>query len=101
MLPQLLREMIIEDAIASITCTREETGAACQQLLKQHQINSAAEHEAWLQRYGINHPQFQALATRRFRIEKFQGVTWGTTRKQPQVKSANAPGAPPSGTIAA
>lgn len=77
MLPQLLREMIIEGAIASITCTREETAAACQQLLKQHQINSAAEHEAWLKRYGINHPQFQALATRRFRIEKFQGVTWG------------------------
>ncbi len=77
MLPQLLREMIIERAIASITCTPEETAAACQQFLKHHQINSPAEHEAWLKRYGINHPQFQALATRKLRIEKFHGATWG------------------------
>lgn len=77
MLPQLLRETIVERAIASINCTKEEVATACQKFLQQHQINNAATHEAWLRRYGMNHQQFQRLATRKLRIEKFQQATWG------------------------
>ncbi|WP_026733354.1 peptidylprolyl isomerase [Fischerella sp. PCC 9605] len=77
LLPQLLREMIVEGAIASISCTQEEVAIACQKFLQQHQITNAATHEAWLRRYGMTHQQFQALATRKLRIEKFQQQTWG------------------------
>ncbi|MDF5740016.1 MULTISPECIES: hypothetical protein [unclassified Nostoc] len=85
MIPQLLREMIIEkaisewegSAIAPITGIEEEIATACQKFLQQHQINNAATHEAWLRRYGMNQQQFQHLATRKLRIEKFQQATWG------------------------
>ncbi|AKG19990.1 peptidylprolyl isomerase [Calothrix sp. 336/3] len=76
-LPNLLKELIVERAIAPIPCTKEEVTAACQKFFQQHQITSAESHEAWLQRYGMNHPQFQAMATRQLRIAKFQEQTWG------------------------
>lgn len=76
-LPHFLREMIIDKAIANINCTPEEQAGACKHFLKQHQIRNAAEHEVWLKRYGINQEQFQALATRKLRINKFQQATWG------------------------
>ncbi|NWF59328.1 MAG: hypothetical protein HXY43_08475 [Fischerella sp.] len=57
LLPQLLREMIVEGAIASISCTQEEVAIACQKFLQQHQITNAATHEAWLRRYGMTHQQ--------------------------------------------
>lgn len=77
MMPQLLREIIIDRAIAQITCMGEEITTASQQFFKQHQISNPTEHEAWLKRYNLNHNQFQALITRKLRIEKFQQATWG------------------------
>lgn len=81
MLPQLLREIIIDRAIASITCTKEELAAATQHFFQRHKITNAVEHEAWLQRYKINDTQFQALATRKLKIEKWKEVTWGAKLK--------------------
>ncbi|GAA6624088.1 peptidylprolyl isomerase [Scytonema sp. NUACC26] len=77
MMPQFLREILIDRAIAQITCTREEISTASQHFFKQHQISNSTEHEAWLKHYNLNHKQFQALITRKLRIEKFQQETWG------------------------
>lgn len=76
-LPHFLREMITEQAIANINCTQEELRGACKYFLQKNKIKNAAEHEDWLKRYGINQIQFQALATRKLRIDKFQQATWG------------------------
>lgn len=72
LLPQFSRELIIDQAIAPIECTSEETLSACQQLDKQHQITSAIERQTWQERYGMTPAQWQALATRPLRIEKFK-----------------------------
>lgn len=77
MVPQLLQEIVIDRAIEQITCIREEIAVASQQFFKQHQISNSTEHETWLKRYNLNHQQFQALITRKLRIEKFQQATWG------------------------
>lgn len=52
LLPQFSRELIVDQAIAPIECTPEETLTACQQLDKQHQIISATQRQAWLERYS-------------------------------------------------
>lgn len=39
-LPQLLRELLTDQAIASFTSTPEETAIACQQFFQQHQLTS-------------------------------------------------------------
>ena len=78
MLPQLMRESIIDRAIAPLTCTREETARACQQFFERNQLASEIEQQAWMQRYGINSDNLSSISTRRLRIEKFKQATWGS-----------------------
>lgn len=77
MLPQLLHEIIIDQATASISCTDEEQASARQQFYQKHQLTSEANHQAWLVRYGMTPEQLEALAIRELRIEKFKQATWG------------------------
>ena len=77
LLPQLLREMIVDQAIASFTCTPEETASGYHQFLKQQQITSQTALQNWLLCYGITQEKLQALATRQLRIWKFKQATWG------------------------
>ena len=77
MLPQLLRELIIDQAIAPIKCTPEEEARARQQFYAQNQLTSEAKLQAWLEGHGMTAEQLEALATRGLRIEKFKQATWG------------------------
>lgn len=77
LLPQFLRELIIDQAIAPFECTPEETLSTCPQFDEQHQFTGATERQAWLERSGMNSLQWEALVTRRLRIEKFKQATWG------------------------
>ena len=72
-----LREAILDQAIADITCTSEETAIASQQFFQHHQIDSEQALTAWTQYYNINIEKIQALATRPLRIAKFKQATWG------------------------
>lgn len=77
LLPQFLRGVIIDRAIASIECTPQEIAESYQQLCQRYQIQSATQQQAWLKHYGMNPKQLEALATRALRIEKFKQQTWG------------------------
>ena len=77
MLPQFVQELLIDQAIASIDCTAEESTNACQQFYAQNQITNDEERLAWLSRYGMSQAQLESLATRELRIEKFKQMTWG------------------------
>jgi parvulin-like peptidyl-prolyl isomerase len=77
MLPQLVRELLIDEAIAPITLSAEDTLRACQQFYQQHQINSETDLQAWLQARGLSRAQLDALATRSARLEQFKQNTWG------------------------
>ncbi|WP_416666727.1 peptidylprolyl isomerase [Egbenema bharatensis] len=77
MLPQFIQELLIDQAIASIECTPEETAEACEQFYVQTQITDEKARRTWLGRYGMTEEQLQALATRGVRIEKFKQATWG------------------------
>lgn len=77
MLPKLLRESIIDQAIERLQCTPEETASACEQFYTQNQLTTEAARQAWLEHYSISLKQFVALATRKLRIEKFKQATWG------------------------
>ncbi|MEM7554986.1 MAG: peptidylprolyl isomerase [Cyanobacteria bacterium P01_A01_bin.84] len=77
MLPQLLRELIIDRAIASIECTPEEVAHAQKQFYAQHQITSEADMKAWTQFHGLSFDQLGGVTTRQFKIEKFKQISWG------------------------
>ena len=77
MLPQFLREVIVDQAIVSFTCTPEEKASACQQFYEKYQLTSESERQEWLDLYEMTPEQLEALATRGQRIEKFKQATWG------------------------
>ena len=75
-LPQLLRELIIDEAIAPIKCTPEEEDTARQQFYTQNQLTNETQRQAWLQWHRMTPEQLEALATRGLRVEKFKQATW-------------------------
>jgi glycosyltransferase involved in cell wall biosynthesis len=78
MLPKLQQELLIDEAIASFTCSNEEQAKCYQEFCQQHQLSSQAERQAWLQQQNLTETQFLDLATRNLRIEKFKAATWGS-----------------------
>ncbi len=76
MMPQLLREIIIDQAIAEVTCTPEEQAIACGQFYQQHQLVGEQERQAWLKRHGFTLKQLAESVIRELKIEKFKQATW-------------------------
>lgn len=77
MLPQLAREIVVEQAIADVTCTPEEEEAARNRFLQQNQLTTEEQVQAWLSRYGMTTPQMEQLSLRELKLEKFKQATWG------------------------
>jgi len=76
-LPQLVREVIIDRAIADFPLTPEETMQAYKQFYQEHKLNSEAELQAWLDARGLEREYLDYLATRNIKLERFQKSTWG------------------------
>lgn len=77
MLPQLMREVIVDEAIASIECTPEEQAIACQVFYEQNQLTTPEAEAAWLAQQGWIAGQLVAKVTRALKINKFKQATWG------------------------
>ncbi len=77
LMPQFLRNLIIDSAIADITCTDEERQTAIQEFCQQQQIPTPQAQEAWLQKQKMTLAQMEDLAVRPVLLEKFKIATWG------------------------
>lgn len=75
-LPQLAREIIIEQAIADIECTEEEKTNARQQFCQQLQINTEEQLQAWGKQQFMTPEQLESKIIRGLKIEKFKQNTW-------------------------
>jgi len=76
MLPQLIREVIIEKAIANIACNPEERNAAYSRFYQSNQIANDEQMKSWLQQNGMNSEQLEYLILRDIKLEKFKQETW-------------------------
>lgn len=76
-LPQLLREILVEDAIATIELSSEETLQACQQFYQQQQLQSEADVQAWLTQQGLTRAQLEPIITHNLRLERYKQAVWG------------------------
>ena len=81
MLPQLIKESIIDEAIESIICTPEETVAACKIFEQQNRIETPAQQQEWAAIQGMERSDIEEIATRRLKIEKFKLERWGSAIK--------------------
>ncbi|MBD2520242.1 peptidylprolyl isomerase [Nostoc sp. FACHB-973] len=85
MLPQLQRELIIDEAIeqnsrstnVAIEFTPEEVAQAKQQFYAEKQLKNEEDIQAWMARQGLTYQQLEAITTRKLKIEKFKQATWG------------------------
>jgi parvulin-like peptidyl-prolyl isomerase len=75
MLPQLVRNLIIDQAIADISCTDEERQAAIEAFEAQQQITSD-NRDIWLDRQGMTLAQMHDLALRPVLLEKYKTTVW-------------------------
>ena len=77
LLPQIRRELLIDQAIAGISCAPEETELAQQKFYQANQIVELPHRQAWLQHYGMTLEQLEELAVRELKLEKFKQEKWG------------------------
>jgi parvulin-like peptidyl-prolyl isomerase len=77
LLPQLLRELVTDQAIAEIGCTVEEQAQCVQQFCQQQHISSAEEKQVWLAKNYLTERQLAPLVTRPLRLERYKQATWG------------------------
>ncbi len=76
LMPQFMREVIIDRAIAEITCTPEEQAAALEKFAAQHQLTSDEAKQAWLASHDLTGEELNTMAERPVKIEKFKQATW-------------------------
>lgn len=76
-LPQLLGELILDDATASIDCTAEEVAQAQQRFYAEYRFTQETDVKAWLEYQGLIPEQLIDILTRKLKIEKFKQATWG------------------------
>ncbi|NBD34212.1 MAG: peptidylprolyl isomerase [Cyanobacteria bacterium] len=77
MLPQLLRELVIDHAIASIECSAEEVETAKNEYLNQNRLNDPNRLQAWLNHTRLQPADLESIAVRHYKIRKFKQETWG------------------------
>jgi parvulin-like peptidyl-prolyl isomerase len=77
MLPQLLEEIVIDQAIESYFCTAEEQAMIADSFFAQQQVASLAGRVAWLEAHQMTLEEATAPLQRQARIEKFKRAVWG------------------------
>ena len=77
MLPQLVREIIIESAIANMALSVEDNTKAYKQFYQGNQLSSDADLQAWLAARSLSQEHLDYLVTRNLKLEKFKEDTWG------------------------
>ncbi|MCM1983848.1 peptidylprolyl isomerase [Lyngbya confervoides] len=77
LLPQFLRECLIEQALEDIDLSAEEEQQAVQEFCLQNQLEDPQAQQRWRDHYGMTPNQLKALALRTFRLQRFKQQTWG------------------------
>jgi parvulin-like peptidyl-prolyl isomerase len=76
MLPQFLKEQLIDRATQDISLTLEEEAFALEQFLAQQKFKDETQRQAWLKYHRMSEAQLSAQVMRRFKLEKFKHTTW-------------------------
>ena len=78
LIPQLVRGLVIDRAIAPFSCTAAERELGLDEFYRQHQLDAPGAIETWLQLNHLQPDELEVVALRSIRIAKFQRHTWGS-----------------------
>ena len=77
LLPALIKELIIDQAIGGISLTEEERSQAMDGFLQAEKITEEDQRHSFLRRRGLTDEEFSTLACRDLQLQKFKADTWG------------------------
>jgi parvulin-like peptidyl-prolyl isomerase len=78
LLPQLFRELVIDQAIASISLPPDVQDSALEQFFAHHHLTTPEHRQRWLTHTGLTPADVTALAQRHLQLETFKQQTWGS-----------------------
>jgi hypothetical protein len=76
LLPQLCREILVEQATASLNLTPEEAALGCQVVYQLNQILEERDRQTWMQQQGMTPAQFEQWTQRQIQVETFKRRKW-------------------------
>lgn len=77
MLPALIKELVIDRAIAAVTLTPEQSALALEQFLQVNQIDTPEQQQGFLAQRGLSEGDLPALAQRAQKLQQYKLDTWG------------------------
>lgn len=77
LLPQLLQEIILDQAVKDIECSDPEKTAAYNQFCQQNQLASEEQVQAWLQHHNMSREELKKFVVKKLKIAKYKEITWG------------------------
>lgn len=77
LLPQLIQELVIDQAIAAVHLDAPQRSDALTQFLAQQQIGTEQAKQAWLQHFSMSESQLETQALRRAKLAQFKQTQWG------------------------
>nr|WP_278003555.1 peptidylprolyl isomerase [Nodosilinea sp. TSF1-S3] len=77
MLPALIKELVIDQAIAPVTLTPEQTAQALEQFLQANQVTTPEQQQAFLAQRGLAEADLTRLAERFLKLQQYKLDTWG------------------------
>lgn len=77
LIPSLVREIVIDQAIADIVLSEEESAIATERFSQSHQFQSPEQVAAFARQRGLGPEQLQELAVRELKLAKYKEDTWG------------------------
>lgn len=77
LMPTLVKEVVIDQAVAAISLTDEEMAGAVEQFMQAHQLGSDEQRDAFLQQRGLLAADLETIALRDLKLRKFKLETWG------------------------
>ncbi|MCG9890912.1 MAG: peptidyl-prolyl cis-trans isomerase [Thermosynechococcaceae cyanobacterium MS004] len=77
LLPQLCREILIDQVVSGLTPTPEESAAGLKTLYQQHQISEEPDRQRWMQQHSMTPEQFEQWSQRQSLLEVFKRRMWG------------------------
>lgn len=77
LLPQLIRELLIEQATSAIVLTPEEIAAGCDAFYVSQQLTDLEMQQQWLEQTGYTVNQIVELVSPALRLQRFKENHWG------------------------
>ncbi|MBC6471941.1 MAG: peptidylprolyl isomerase [Hormoscilla sp. GM102CHS1] len=76
LMPQLVRGLLIDQALAEVTCTEEERSQAIAAVEGHMKITDPEAKAAWLESQGMTSSDLEEIAVRPLLLEKFKQANW-------------------------